>query len=147
MKVRDLMEKKVISCTPDDTLDATAMLMWNNDCGSIPVIDASGTPIGIITDRDIAMSTALNHKSLWELRSSDVTNNRPLFTCNENDDISSALEAMRTNRVRRLPVVGDGGRLYGIISIDDIIARSEEKASGMSFRETMNTLKSVCVHH
>jgi CBS domain-containing protein len=121
--------------------------MWNTDCGSIPVIDQSGTPIGIITDRDIAMSCALIHKPLWKLRARDVTNSRPLYTCHGNDDMSFALETMRTYRIRRLPVVDKTGHLRGLISIDDIVAASEEKLPGMSFRDTMSTLKAVRIHH
>ena len=147
MKVSDLMERDVKTCSPDDTLESSAMMMWNNDCGSATVVDTSGTPIGIVTDRDIAMSCALNHKPLWELRNSEVTNNQTLYTCNENDDIGYALEAMQAHRVRRLPVVNDGGHLLGIISIDDVVACSEEKTPGMSFRDTMNAMKAVCIHH
>lgn len=147
MKVCDVMEKDVKTCSPDDTLEAAAMMMWNSDCGSAPVIDQSGTPIGIITDRDIAMSCALNHKPLWELRTRDVTNNRQLYTCNGNDDMRTALETLQAHRIRRLPVVDDAGHLQGLISIDDIVACSEEKMPGMSFQDTMNTLKAVCIHH
>jgi len=147
MKVRDVMESDVKTCRPDDNLESVAMTMWHNDCGAAPVIDQSGTPIGIITDRDIAMSSALNHRPLWELRARDVTNNRPLYTCHENDDMSFALETMRTYRIRRLPVVDKTGHLRGLISIDDIVAYSEEKLPGMSFQDTMSTLKAVCIHH
>lgn len=147
MKVTNVMQKDVKTCGLDDTLESVALMMWNNDCGSAPVIDQSGTPLGIITDRDITMSCALNHKPLWELRTREVTNNRPLYTCNENDDISAALETLQTHRVRRLPVVNDAGHLHGLISIDDIVACSQEKMPGMSFQDTMNTLKAVCIHH
>jgi CBS domain-containing protein len=147
MKVRDVMEGDVKTCKLDDNLELVAMMMWHSDCGSIPVLDQSGTPIGIVTDRDIAMSCALNHKPLWELRARDVTNNRPLYTCHENDDMSFALETMRTYRIRRLPVVDKAGHLRGLISIDDIVAASEEKVPGMSFRDTMSTLKAVFIHH
>lgn len=147
MKVRDIMEKDVKTCNTNDTLEAPAMLMWNHNCGSAPVIDGSGTPIGIITDRDITMSCALNHKPLWELRTSEVISDRPLYTCNENDDISTALKTMQNNRVRRLPVVNNDGRLQGIISIDDIVACFKEETPGMSFHDTMNTLKAVSISH
>lgn len=147
MKVHNVMEKDVKTCSSDDTLESVAMMMWNSDCGSAPVIDPSGKPIGIITDRDIAMSCALNHKPLWELRTRDVTNNRPLYTCNENDDMRSALETMKSHRIRRLPVVDDVGHLQGLISIDDVVAFSEEKLPDLSFQDTMSTLKAVCIHH
>ena len=147
MKVRDVMESDVKSCGPDDTLESSALMMWNHDCGSVPVLDANGTPIGILTDRDIAMASALNHKPLWDIRSREVTNSRPLYTCNEKDDIRAALEAMQAYQVRRLPVINDSGQLKGIISIDDIVACSEEKNPGLSYMDTMNTLKAVCIHH
>lgn len=147
MKVFEVMEKDVTSCSPDDALDAVAMLMWHNDCGSIAVVDQAGTPVGIITDRDIAMSCALNHKSLWDLHARDVTNNRPLHTCKENDGVGIALGIMQAQRIRRLPVLSESGRLRGIISIDDIVACSDEKMPDLSFRDTMKTLKAVCIHH
>jgi CBS domain-containing protein len=147
MKVLELMQKDVKTCSPDDSLESIALMMWNHDCGSIPVVDPAGKPIGIITDRDIAMSCALNHKSLWDLRARDVTNNRPLFTCYEDDDMSVALATMQTHRIRRLPAVDDDGQLQGLISIDDVVARSEEKLRGMSYKDAMHTLKAVCVHH
>lgn len=147
MKVREIMERDVKTCHLEDTLESSAMMMWNNDCGSLPVIDSSGKPIGMITDRDIAMSSALNHRPLWDLHARDVTSNRPLYVCRENDDVRSALEAMQSHRVRRLPVVSDGGQLRGIISIDDVVACSDEKTAGLSYRDAMTTLKAVCIHH
>jgi CBS domain-containing protein len=147
MKIFEVMEKDVTSCSPDDTLDAIAMLMWQNDCGSVAVVDQAGTAVGIITDRDIAMSCALNHKSLWDLCARDVTNNRPLYTCKENDDVGVALGIMQAQKIRRLPIVSESGHLRGIISTDDIVARSDEKMPDLSFRDTMKTLKAVCIHH
>ena len=147
MIVSDLMERDVVTCHPGDNLETAARLMWDNNCGSIPVIDEFGIPVGIVTDRDIAMSCVLNHKAPWELRVSEVTNNRPLYVCVENDDIAGALHTMQTQRIRRLPVVNGAGRLRGIISIDDIVAHSAEQAPDLSFQDTMNTLKAVCIQH
>lgn len=147
MKVCDVMERDVKTCGPDDTLESVALLMWNHDCGAVPVVDQSANPLGIITDRDITMSCALNHKALWELSTKEVTNNRPLYTCGENDNMSSALKTMQAQRIRRLPVIDKSGCLKGIVSIDDVVACSEEKTLGMSFKDTMNTLKTVCIHH
>jgi CBS domain-containing protein len=141
------MERDVVTCHPDENLETAARLMWDNNCGSIPVIDEYGIPVGIVTDRDIAMSCVLNHRAPWELRVSDVTNNRPLHVCGEHEDIKGALHTMQMQKIRRLPVVNDAGRLQGIISIDDAIARSEERAPDLSFRDTMDTLKAVCIQH
>lgn len=147
MKTCDVMERDVKTCSPDDNLESAAMLMWNNDCGAAMIIDPTGTPVGILTDRDIAMSCALNHKPLWDLSARDVTNNRPLYTCNENDDVRSALFTMQQQKIRRLPVVNEAGHIQGIISIDDIVACSEENMPDLSYQDTMKTLKAVCIHH
>lgn len=147
MKACDVMEEDVKTCRPADTPEAVVMAMWNNDGGAVPVIVNSGTPIGIVTDRDIAICCALSHKPLWDLHVKDVTNNRPVHTCNENNDIATALRTMPAHRIRRLPVADDGGHLKGIISAGDIVALSEENVPGLSFQDTMNMLKAVCVHH
>ena len=66
-------------CTTQTDLETVAMEMWNGDCGSIPVMDDDGMPIGIITDRDIAMPAALQHKALRDITTAEVTNDRDVF--------------------------------------------------------------------
>ena len=56
MKVRDIMNAAVFSCTPDSDLGTVAGIMWNLDCGFVPIVDASGAVVGLITDRDICMA-------------------------------------------------------------------------------------------
>jgi CBS domain-containing protein len=145
MIVSELMERGVVSCHPGENLETAARLMWDNNCGSVLVIDESAVPVGIITDRDIAMSCVLNHKAPWDLQVSDVTNNRPLHTCGEDEDIKHVLTTLQVNRIRRLPVVNGAGGLLGIVSIDDIIAHAGEEAPDLSFRDTMGMLKAVCI--
>ena len=148
MNVTDIMVSDVRSCGPDTNLESAAMMMWDNDCGSLPIIDDGGNPIGIITDRDIAMASALNHKALWDISTREVMGDRPLFTCNLDDDIKSALKLMQTHKVRRLPVTNHSGHLEGVLSIDDVVACAEQgKTADLSFEDTVSTLKAVCKHH
>ncbi|HKK13039.1 MAG TPA: CBS domain-containing protein [Gammaproteobacteria bacterium] len=152
MYVHELMSRDVSTCDPETTLDAVAMMMWQRNCGAVPVVDQAGLPIGVVTDRDIAMSAALNQKPLWELRAGDLLNGRPAYTCRAGDNVKSALRAMWAQHVRRLPVVDDNGHLTGILSMDDIIARAERGSRGaplpeLSFDDAMATLKSVAYHH
>lgn len=151
MKLRELMIKEVVSCTPDTNLEAAGQMMWDHECGAIPVLDDGGHPVGIVTDRDIAMSAVLNHKPLWDIRAGEVIGNRELHTCHLDDDVQIALSTMQAHKVRRVPVIDGDGRLQGMVSIDDVISRSG-RASGKtrpaaSLDETMTTLKAVCFTH
>ena len=58
MKVRDIMTAAVYTCQPDTDLGTVAGIMWDHDCGFVPVVDASGAAVGLITDRDICMAAA-----------------------------------------------------------------------------------------
>jgi CBS domain-containing protein len=151
MNVGKMMTRSVKTCDLGTNLEMAAKMMWDNDCGALPIIDEGGHPLGMVTDRDIAMSSALNHKPLWDLTSGEVMGGRKLFTCKENDDVRTALSIMQAHKVRRLPVVDGDGRLQGILSIDDIVALSGQPkgkgAAELPLEDTMNTLKSVCIHH
>lgn len=152
MKVSDVMVRDVRTCNPETSLENVAMLMWHNDIGAVPVVDQNGRPIAMITDRDIAMTTALNHKPLWEITPLDAAQNRPLYTCDAQDDIKTALKIMWAQKVRRLPVVNGAGQLQGILSIDDVIALAERGIRGqgspeLSYDDAMSTLKAVSKRH
>jgi CBS domain-containing protein len=152
MNVRDVMTRDAKGCSPDTSLESVAMMMWDHNCGSIPVVDPTGTPIGLITDRDIAMSAALGHKPLWELTARDVLNGRAVYTCRADDNLKAALKTMWAQHIRRIPVVDAGGHLAGILSVDDIVSHAERGSRGqmppeLSFDDAVATLKSVVYHH
>ena len=152
MRVSEVMTAKAVCCTPQTDLETVAMQMWNGDCGSIPVMNDDGMPIGIITDRDIAMAGALQHKPLCEICTSEVINGHEVKCCKAEDSIDSALQAMTEAHVRRLPVVDDSGCLQGILSVDDVVVCAERGKRGegkpeLSFDDAIMTLKAVCKHH
>jgi CBS domain-containing protein len=151
MIVKEVMNREVTTCRPDTTLESAAILMWDGDCGTVAVIDDGGKVIGIITDRDICMAVALQHKSAGEIQVQEVMS-RHLFTCQPESDIMNALKTMSFQKVRRLPVTNDSGEIEGIISIEDLIARAERGRRGiqtpeLSYDDTMTTLKAICRPH
>lgn len=149
MNIKEIMTTDVKSCTPDSTLDSVAMMMWDNDCGSIAVVEEDGMPVGMITDRDIAMGSALNHKPLWEISTREITNDRPVHICDADDDVKQLLKVMQTEKVRRVPVVNGDGKVEGIVSTDDLVAfaKNTGRNSTISYEDAMETLKAVSNHH
>ncbi len=117
------------------------MMMWNHDCGMIPVFSDQGTVTGVITDRDICMSVATQHRRAEEISVGEVTNGS-LTICHPEDDINLVLRRMTENRVRRLPVADHDGRLVGVISISDIITASRSTRSP-SYSSVIETLKAI----
>jgi len=134
MIVKEVMNREVTTCRPDTTLESAAILMWDGDCGTVAVIDDGSKVIGIITDRDICMAVALQHKSAGEIQVQEVMS-RHLFTCQPESDIMNALKTMSFQKVRRLPVTNDSGEIEGIISIEDLIARAERGRRGIQTPE------------
>ncbi len=152
MNVTDVMQRGVKVCGLGTSLEAAALLMWESDCGALPVLDDQGQAVGIITDRDITMTAALNHRPLWEIRCGELVGTRPLYTCHADDDIKQALKIMWGQRVRRLPVTDSAGQLVGILSIDDVVACAERGTRGqtipdLSYDDAMGALKAVANRH
>jgi len=149
MNISDVMSQEVKCCSADMALDQVGMMMWEGDCGAIPVVDDNNRPIGMVTDRDIAMCCSLNHKAPWELSISTVTGSRQLFTCSADDNLDTALTIMKEQKIRRLPITDGQGCLAGMLSIDDIVACTDKSRSATTvpYNVTMSTLKAVSIHH
>lgn len=131
MKVKELMTTDVKRCTPETNLAAAAKIMWEGDCGVVPVTDESDRVVGVITDRDICIAAATRPRSEGEIQAKELIS-KTLFTCAPGDDVRAALETMKARKVRRLPVVDQGGRLVGIVSIHDIAAQSRSRGADVS---------------
>lgn len=131
MKVKDLMTTDVKRCSPETNLAAAAKIMWEGDCGAVPVTDERDHVIGVITDRDICIAAATRPRTEGEIPARDVIS-KAVYTCAPGDDVRAALETMKARKVRRLPVVEQGGRLVGIVSIHDIALQSRNKGSDVS---------------
>jgi len=132
MKVREIMTSDVKSCGINANLATVAEIMWKHDCGAIPVTDGGGTVVGMITDRAICIAAATRSRAEGDIQVGEVLS-KPLRSCSPGDDIRSAMETMRTEQLRRLPVVEPDGRLAGIVSLHDIAMQARgRQASGVS---------------
>ena len=149
MKAEDIMTRDVKTCHPEASLAQVAALMWDYDCGAMPVVDDSNRVIGIITDRDIAIAAATKGRRATDISVGEVMSGN-VYACARDEDIKSALKTMRRERVRRLPVIGSDGRLAGILSVNDIVLHAEEgkgkQAPEISYDDIVSTFKAVCEH-
>jgi len=119
MKIDKLMSRPVRACAPTDTLATAARLMWEGDCGILPVIDVEGRPVGVVTDRDVCMSAFFSGTSLSEMPVARAMS-RDLVTVCSSDPVHQALDVMRARQLRRLPVVDEEGLLVGMVSLADL---------------------------
>ena len=139
MKVKELMTSDVKSCGLDTNLAAAARIMWEEDCGAIPVTDTRGKVVGLITDRDICIAGATRSRTEGEIPVQEVIS-KSLFSCAPGDDVRGALETMRVQKVRRLPVVDQAGRLMGIVSLHDIALHAgSNKAADVTAETVLDT--------
>lgn len=149
MKVKDIMIHPVQSCGPESNLATAAMMMWDTDCGVLPVVNFEGKVIGMITDRDICMAAATKSRHSSEITVFETITGQ-VHACAPGDDIHDAMETMAKHQVRRLPVIDDAGRLAGILSLNDIVLRAGEakgwRTAAVSCEDLVRTLKAIETH-
>lgn len=135
MRVEDLMTRQVVTCSPDDSLQHAAQLMWEGDLGCLPVCrgDDGRRVAGIITDRDVCMSACLQRKPLLDMKVSDAMA-RLVQVCRPSDPLAQAERIMCEFRVRRLPVVDENGILVGLIALADL-AREAQRQQPLQKRQ------------
>ncbi len=145
MTVKEVMTKPVATCRLDTNLAEAAALMWENNCGILPVLNEAGAIAGVVTDRDLCIALGTRNVPSSELCVRDVVN-RQARVCQTNDDIHTALWHMSEGKVRRLPVVNDDSTLEGIVSMDDVVLNAQRDArfdSAISFSDVVTTLQAI----
>jgi CBS domain-containing protein len=110
----------------------------------LPVVDA-GKLAGIVTDRDMYIALATRNVLPSDLTVGEVASTTNLYTCAPDDEVLAVLATMRQHKVRRLPVVGFGGMLLGIVSMNDIVLAAG--AQPVYGEQVIDALQSICAHH
>jgi CBS domain-containing protein len=144
MQIAQIMTKNVQTCRATDTLDVAARVMWEFDVGAVPVLDEFKQVIGIVTDRDACMAAYTRGQPLNCVPCSVAMSNH-VVTCRPDDTDASVAKLMAKNKIRRVPVVDDGNRPIGIVSLNDLaveMARGRE----VPMHEVAGTLAAICEH-
>lgn len=125
LKVIDMAVRVVATINPHKSIEACAKQMRTEHVGSLVVVDEHNAPIGMITDRDIAIEVVALGKDPQQLSVQDVMT-QPVITAHENESMVVALAKMRESGVRRLPIVNSEGTLVGVISNSNMVEELSE---------------------
>ena len=118
MLVKEIMSAAPVSLETEEPVAAAARLMRERNIGAMPVCDASGRLVGMLTDRDIVIRCIASGASAENVRVEDIMT-RGAVTAETAEPLDAALTRMEREQIRRLPVT-EGGRLVGMLSLADV---------------------------
>ncbi|MBD1381307.1 CBS domain-containing protein [Metabacillus arenae] len=131
MKIKEMMTDDIVYCEPNASVKEAALLMKENEIGSVPVCEDDKKVKGIISDRDIVIRCVAEEKtdaSVKDVMSEDLITGQP----NMSDKEASKL--MADHQIRRLPIVEDGA-LVGMVALGDLAVEQSDKKAGEALSE------------
>jgi CBS domain-containing protein len=121
MRISEIMTESVVTARPDTAVREVAAMMRDRNVGSVVIVDDSGRPVGVVTDRDLTVDV-LAEAGDPDTPAGDYAT-APVVTGESGMELEEAAALMVSHRIRRLPVLDDGG-LVGIVTLDDIAVRT-----------------------
>lgn len=118
MKLNDIFTRSVVTAAPEETLAGVALKLQEHNVGTIVIVE-DRRPVGIVTDRDLALALGARRIS----PDTEVQNvmTRHVLAIPEDTSIYTATKFMSEREVRRLPIVDREDRLVGIVTLDDLL--------------------------
>ncbi|HPG27955.1 MAG TPA: CBS domain-containing protein [Myxococcota bacterium] len=130
MTIEDLIERDVQTIRPDETCTKAAAHMRDANVGSLIVTTVDDRPIGIVTDRDLVVRVlAPGHDGARPVR--EAMTREPIFL-RERAPVREVIETMRDQRLRRVIVVDEEGRLCGVLCLDDLVMQLGDTLAGLA---------------
>ena len=146
MRVHEVLTGDVAVLPPGASASEAARIMWERDCGVVPIVGPEGQPIGIVTDRDLCMASYTRGQNLHAFTVGTVMSRGPI-TCRPSESVHDAEARMASAKVRRLLVVDDRGFLVGLVSLGDLArarrARGVRRAAEHLFAGVATTLAAI----
>ena len=118
MKLNDIFSRNVITAAPEERLAEVACKMQEHSVGTVVIVEHQ-RPVGIVTDRDLAL--ALGARRLSPHTEVQDVMTRHVLAIPEDTSIYTATQFMREREVRRLPIVDREDHLVGIVTLDDLL--------------------------
>ncbi len=140
MTVGRFCTRNVVTIRPDETVETAAQRMAEHNVGSLVVLDAH-KPIGIVTDRDLVVRAVAKGLQADHTPVQQVMTPQPVCVP-ENAPLDSAVERMKSHRVRRLIVLDESNAVVGIMTLDDVLELlAEEREAFQAVTSVMRTLR------
>ena len=133
MLVKDVMRLGTEWVEPEATVKEVAVKMRDFDIGSLAVCN-KGKPVGIVTDRDIALRCCADAKDPAMTTAGDIMT-RNLKWCYGDQEIEDAAHLMEAEHIRRLPVLDRKENMIGFLSVDDIAMKASPALGGEVLKE------------
>ncbi len=139
MTVGRICVRSTVVAKPEESVRRGAERMVGSEVGTLVVIDQADRPVGIVTDRDVMARCVVEPRDPDQTRLSEIMSH-PVLTVRESTPIEDAVAQMSRRRIRRLPVLADGGeRLVGILALDDVLQLlADEEASVRKLLESQS---------
>jgi CBS domain-containing protein len=132
MAVGDFCRRKPCTASADESIREAAKRMDARGVGSLVVVDAEGKPVGMLTDRDIVLRVLRRRLDPDATTVGSVLQQGELSRVREAAPLELAIRRMRSDAVRRIPVVDDAGRLVGILTADDVLQLASSELAGLA---------------
>ncbi len=126
-RVRDVMTPQPAQLDATATVSEAAQIMRDRDLGAILINDQNGL-CGMLTDRDIVVRAVAVGKDPNRLKVGDICSHE-LYALAPNDPLADAVQLMRHRSVRRAPVVENGAKAIGVVSLGDLARRLDPSSA------------------
>ena len=120
MRVGEVMQREVVTVSPDETVETATRRMREANVGFLPVCGPDGRPLGILTDRDVAIRLVAERRPGYLPVRAIMT--YAVVACRPRESVSDAERLMAAHHVTRLLCTDARGRLQGVLSRADIAA-------------------------
>lgn len=118
-QVKSIVREEVVSASPDTSLTELTQVMAEENVGSVVVLEDE-SPVGIVTDRDVALEAVAEGEDPSSVTAADVMS-EDLVTVDADTGIFDVLRTMEAENVRRIPATDGDGNLAGIVTFDDFV--------------------------
>jgi CBS domain-containing protein len=136
--IQSMSQRHLVSLGPDASVHEAACVMTRANCGSVLIVDAAGTMLGILTERDLMTRVLAKALDPAATAVSRVMTRNPRCITPESK-VADAVVIMIERGFRHLPIVAEGGRILGVFSIRDAMPRELNAAASLAdFNEQVN---------